>query len=383
MTDSNGRTGRRRLLQAGGLLGASALAGCIGRLTGNDDEDGEVTLSDFRGSGPLVSSRAEPEGTRVADLPELSGTLSVYLGGGEGGLYVQLFDLFKRLYPDFDVQPKVQPSSQLANQLISESEAGQTQADVFVSVDAGSLGLVADAGATADLPENARSQVPAEFRDPENQWVGIAGRARAVPYNTNALSESDVPSDIYAFAEDDRFADAMGWAPDYSAFISMVTAMRLIDGREKAKSWLEGMQSQNATQYKDEFFASNGVADGEVQAAFANHYYALRVQSDRPDAPIDLAFTKNDPGALVNVSGASVVDGSDQQELATNFVRHLLSAEAQEFFATRTFAYPMIPGVEPVGGLPAIDELAPPDLDLAKLADAQPTISLMKEVGVL
>jgi iron(III) transport system substrate-binding protein len=43
----------------------------------------------------------------------------------------------------------------------------------------------------------------------------------------------------------------------------------------------------------------------------------------------------------------------------------------------------MIPGVPPVGGLPTIDELQPPPLDLARLSDLQPTLRLMREAGVL
>lgn len=386
MCDSDDSAGRRRFLQASGVLGATALSGCLDRLdglVGGEQASGEVSLSDFRGSGPMVSSRGEPGGTRIADLPDLSGELDLYLGGGEGGLYIDLIDLFERIYPELTVRPKIEPSSQLANKIVTEREAGQTGADVFVSIDAGSLGVVADAGATIDLPSRVLNPVGDAYQAPTGQWVGFAGRARSIPYNTNTFDESDVPDDVFKFAEAERFAGAMGWAPTYGAFQSMVTAMRIIDGRQKTKAWLEGMQQQNVSQYGNEFLASNAVADGEVSAAFANHYYVLRVKRDRPDAPIDLAFTSNDAGSLVNVSGASVIEGTQQEELATNFVRHLLSAEAQEFFATRTYAYPMISGVEPVGDLPTIDELAPPDLNLAKLSDVRPTIDLMQEVGVL
>lgn len=380
MHDSDASASRRRFLKTGGLLGVAALAGCTDAPSGNGGGD-DVTLDDFRGSGPMVSSRPAPGGTSIADLPDLEGTLTLYLGGGEGGLYLDLIDLFKKRYPDFDVRPKLQPSSQLANTIVVEGE--NTPADLFLSIDAGSLGVVADAGATATLSSEVRDSVPDAYQSSNGDWVGFAGRARSIPYNTNAFAEDEMPTDIFAFAQDERFQGRMGWAPTYGAFQSMVTAMRLLNGREKAKSWLQGMLDQNTTKYGDEFLASNAVADGEIASAFANHYYVLRVQSARPDAPIGLAFTENDAGSLVNVSGAAVLQASDKQELAMNFVRHLLSAEAQEFFATRTFAYPMIPGVEPVGDLPAIDELAPPNLNLEKLSDTQPTIELMKEVGVL
>jgi iron(III) transport system substrate-binding protein len=143
------------------------------------------------------------------------------------------------------------------------------------------------------------------------------------------------------------------------------------------------MLAAGVTEFPDEFLISNAVADGEIVAGFANHYYALRVQAARPDAPIALAFTEGDAGGLVNIAGAGVLSGTDRGEQARRLIRHLLTAEAQEFFATRTFAYPMVTGVPPVGDIPPIDELSPPDIDLAALSDIEPTLRLMREAGVL
>jgi len=159
--------------------------------------------------------------------------------------------------------------------------------------------------------------------------------------------------------------------------------MRLQRGDEATRQWLQNMVDQNVARYDNEFLVSESAANGEIGAGFANHYYAIRVLARRENAPLGLAFTKNDAGALVNVSGASVLGGSGKQDLANLFVRHLLSAEAQEFFATRGFAYPMISGVEPVGPLPTIDELEPPEIDLQKLSNVQPTLSMLRDVGIL
>jgi len=371
---------RRRFLAAATATGAATLAGCTG-FSNNQEAGGSLTLEEFRGSGAVGGAR-DIDAPRIADLPDLSGTLTLYLGGGEGGLYITLLNLLKREYPDFQPEVRTAPSAQLANTVVEEMEQGQSPADVFWAVDAGSLGVVAQADHTVQLPAGAVENVPAKFR-PNRQWVGVAGRARAVPYNTETFAASDIPDDVFAFAEDPAFESAMGWAPTYSAFQAFVTAMRVLEGDQRTREWLQGMLDRGATEYNDEFLTSNAVADGEVGAGFANHYYALRVQAAREDAPLELAFTKNDAGALINTSGAALVEGSEKRELATRFVRHLLSAEAQEFFATRTFAYPMVAGVPPVGGLPRIDELNPPDISLTKLSDLEPTIELMREVGVL
>jgi len=385
--DSSSYVRRRRVLATGAAALTGAIAGCNGVLGGGNGGDGgsesgsgAVSLSSFRGSGPLVESRASLSGPRITDLPDLSGELTIYLGGGEGGLYRDLLALFSEIYPDFTAGPREGGTAQLANTIVEEGE--NSPADVFWAVDAGSLGAVADADMSAELSSDVVESVPEEFH-PSNQWIGIAGRARSVPYNTTQLSADDVPNTVMDFPGTPALTDAMGWAPTYGAFQAFVTAMRLIEGESATRSWLQAMLDAGVTEYPDEFLTSNAVADGEINAGFANHYYALRVRSARSDAPLDLAFTSGDAGALINVAGAAVVRGTEQQELAENFIRHLLTVEAQEFFATRTFAYPMIPGVPPVGGLPSIDELKPPSIDLQELANVQPTLELMRDVGVL
>lgn len=380
-----GRSSRRTFLAIGFAVGATALAGCMG---GNDDGENNneggsgLSLERFRGSGPYNDNRPEINAPRIKDLPDLSGDLSIYLGGGEGGLYETLLELLGEEYPDFKPVVKSNPSANVANTLIQEHEAGDTRADVFWSIDAGSLSIVAKAGATTKLPKEVTTDVPKSFH-PTEQWVGTAGRARAIAYNTEQFSGDDIPTEISAFPETEAFTDSIGWAPTYGAFQAFVTAMRVLEGEEKTKQWLTGMQNQGVKKYPNEFVGANAIADGELGVSFANHYYALRVKAERPDAPLDLAFTSGDAGALVNTAGAEILKGTEREELAQNFIRHLLSAEVQEFFATRTFGYPMVTGVPPVGDLPPIEELEPPELDLSKLSDLEPTLKLMREVGVL
>jgi len=379
-TTGGRRLDRRRFLAGAATAGSVSVAGCFS-LTGDDDEEISATLGTFRGSGPLVSDRPTPGGTSISELPDLEGELNFYLGGGEGGLYLDLIDIFSGIYSDFSYQHSLDASSQLSNRITEEVESGGSPADLFLAVDAGSLGNVVQNGAARSLPSEITDEVPGELQ--AEGWVGFAGRARAVPFNTNQLSASDVPDTVREFPGTAAFQDTMGWAPTYSAFQSFITAMRLIRGESETRSWLEGMVDAGIEQFPNEFRISDEVANGALAAGFANHYYALRVRSARQNAPIELAFTSNDAGALINVSGAQIIEGTSELELAQNFIRHLLSAEAQEFFATRTFAYPTIPGVDPVGGLPTIDELNPPEIDLAELADTGPTLDLLDETGIL
>jgi iron(III) transport system substrate-binding protein len=383
-------TSNRRRFLAMGAAAATALAGCAGSsdqetqtTTANTTQaEGGLDVDSFQGSGPLAEERPELSGTRIEDLPDLSGTLNIYIGGGEGGLYLDLLERLGSIYSDFNPQPLSASSAQLANTIVEESQGGSSPADLFWAVDAGSLAYVSEQDITVELPSNVTDPVPESFH-PNDQWVGVAGRARSIPYNTEALSADDIPNDVMEFPDTEALAGSMGWAPTYGAFQSFVTAMRLLNGEEETKQWLRGMVDANVTEYPDEFLTSNAIADGEIAAGFANHYYVLRVKAARPNAPIDLTFTSGDAASLINVSGAQILKGSEKQDLAANFISHLLTVEAQEFFATTAYAYPMIPGVPPVGGLPPIDELNPPELDLQKLSNIEPTLRLMRDVGVL
>jgi iron(III) transport system substrate-binding protein len=394
-TESGVRLPRRKLLATAGLAATGSLAGC-GGLFGGDGEDGEdgddtnpsqnvaiPALSAFRGSGALIEGRPAPGGTSIEELPDLSGSLNLYIGGGEGGIYFQFVEMLQEIYPEFQVFASSASSSSLAQTVVEEVEAGAPQADVFWSIDASSLGFVADNDAYESLPDDVVEPVPSGFQGDDNAWVGVAGRARSIPYNTNQLSEDDIPNKVAEFPNTDALRGTMGWAPTYGAFKSFVTAMRLTRGDDATREWLVSMREAGTERFPNEFVISSQVADGALNAGFANHYYALRVKNSRPDAPLDLAFTENDAGALVNVAGALRIEGTEKDELVNNFIRHLLSAEAQEFFTTVSFAYPMISGVAPPGDLPTVDQLNPPDIDLSELSDLEPTLDLMREAGVL
>lgn len=373
---------RRRAVAAIAAGSIAGLAGCTdGRTTGQNVE--VPPLSEFRGSGPLVADRPDPGGPSIADLPNLSGSLDLYIGGGESGIYLDFIDRLEEIYPEFTVSTSSAPSSSLAQTVVEEVDAGAPQADLFWSIDASSLSYVTNNGAYEPLGGEAVAGVPDAFRGEENAWAGVAGRARSIPYNTDRLSASDIPGKVRAFPETEALRGTMGWAPTYGAFKSFVTAMRLLRGPESTRAFLEGLREAGTGRFGDEFAVVTDVADGAIAAGFSNHYYALRVQNDRPDAPIDLAFTENDAGALVDLAGVLQLPGRDNTDLVNDFVRHLLSAEAQEFFTTVSFAYPMIADVAPPGDLPTVDQLNPPEIDLARLSDLEATLELMRDAGVL
>ena len=362
---------RRRFLAGSAAVGAVAIAGCAGDDSGDDDGASDSPVGQI-GSGR--AGRPAPGGTPVAELPDLEGELELYSGRNEF-LVGELIEFLEDTYPDFTPNVRYASSSELVNTI--DTEGSGSPADVFYSVNAGSLAALAGLGRTQALSAEIQDTVSEEFRT--DQWVGTSGRARTVPFNTNEFSESDIPDDVMAFPE---FEGDLGWAPGYGSCQAFITAMRLLEGEEATREWLQGVVDAGITAYPDEFQVSQAVANGELDAGFANHYYIQRVLDGSPDAPIQTAFTEGDAGSIFNVAGAAVLDTAPNPDLARNFIRHLLSAEAQEYFAVETDEYPLISGVDPVGSLPAIDELDVPEIEFSELGDLEPTIDLMRDVGI-
>ena len=56
------------------------------------------------------------------------------------------------------------------------------------------------------------------------------------------------------------------------------------------------------------------------------------------------------------------------------FVDFLLGEPAQTYFAQQIKEYPVSAGVEPVGDLPPMESLDPPDVDLGNLNDLEGTL---------
>lgn len=324
-------------------------------------------------AGPVARALAAAAPS-VDALPRLGGALTLYLGRGEGGFYEDVLAAIRERSPELELSVRRGPSTALANTLVAEAKSGGARADLFWAVDSGSLGLVAAEAGARPVPEALRALLPEARRF--ERWVPVSGRIRTLPYNPARVDAAAIPSSILELAESGH---SVGWAPAYAAFQSFVTALRLLEGEAATREWLRALRPR-ATAYAGELGVVMGVERGEVDLGLANHYYALRLKQGRPDASVELAFTREDAGVLLNASGVAILG---EGEGSVDFVRHLLTREVQSYLVREAFELPMVEGVSPPEGIPPLSELAPPVVDLEALADVRPTLELLRETGVL
>ena len=273
-------------------------------------------------------------------------------------------------------------SAELAATILEEGEG--TPADVFFSQDAGSLGAVAAEGLFAELDEEIVSRVDERFRSSEGLWVGTSGRARVLAYNTDALSEEDLPSSILDFT-DPRWKGRIGFPPTNSSFQAFVAAMIDVEGEEVAREFLEGLAANDPQLYEDNSSTVRAIAAGEIDAGFVNHYYIYEVAAEDGEIPVaNHFFTGGDPGALVNAAGVGILSATEESDEANAFVDYLTGDEGQAFFADDTFEYPVVDGLEPSEDLVPLDQIQSPEVDLSDLGGTlEPALDLLAEVGLL
>jgi len=287
-----------------------------------------------------------------------------------------------KLYEDasgFDVKTRYGDSPALAATLTEEGT--NSPADLFFAQDAGSLDAVEKKGLLLKLPADILAKVPKHYQSANGFWVGTTGRSRVIAYGPK-VKRSELPDSPLELT-DEKWKGRVGWAPTNASLQGYITALRLVEGEDVARKWLEGMVANDVQVYDSNIPVRDAIAKGEIDLGLINHYYVAEALAENPKYPVKVHFPPKDLGSLINTAGVGVLASSDNKEQALGFVREMLSGEAQRYFADSSKEYPLVSGVAPAKELTPIDEIPAPKIDLAKLGDLQGTLKLMRETGAL
>lgn len=329
----------------------------------------------------LAAAACGPSGSSSPAASAAAGGKVVVYSGRSEELVGPIIEKFEAA-TGIDAEVRYAGTSELAATILEEGE--NSPADVFFSQDGGALGALAAEGRLATLPADLTDLVDTRFRAADGSWVGVTGRARVLAYDTRELADADLPASVLDLA-DPVWKGRVGWVPTNASFQTFVTAMRELQGDAATLAWLTAMQANEPKVYDGNAAALEAVAAGEVDVALVNHYYLFQaIAEGGAELPVaNHFFTGGDPGALVNVAGVGILEGAENAAAAESLTRYLLGDEAQAYFATETFEYPLRTGTAPDERLPALAEIESPAFDLSDLADLEGTLRLLQEAGVL
>ncbi len=304
-------------------------------------------------------------------------TLVVYVGRDEA-LVAPLLEQFTE-DTGIEIETRYAGTSDHLATLLEEGE--RTPADVFLSQDAGALGALSDAGLLQPLPAEVADRVAAPVTSADDTWVGVTGRARVIAYNTDAVSADEIPDNVAALTEDE-WSGRVGIAPGNASFQAFVTAFRVAEGDDAARTWLEDLAANDVQTFEGNSDILQALRDGVLDVGLINHYYLYEAAAEvgADTIPVALEFPRaGDPGALVNVTGAAAL--SDHPD-ADDLLAYLVSDDAQRYFVENTSEYPLVEGIDPPEGLPTLSDIEGPIDDLALLADLEASLLMIEEAGL-
>lgn len=282
-----------------------------------------------------------------------------------------------------EVQVRYGEDEGLASQIEQEGDA--SPADIVLTENTPPLELLAEKELLSKVDQSTLDEVPSQYSSPSGHWVGVAARETVMVYNPDLLAADELPASILDLAKPE-WKGKLAIAPSEPDFVPIVSAIEKLDGEAAAKSWLEGFAA-NAKHYNDNEGIIAAVDSGQIAAGIINHYYWYEAVAEegKDKVPSKLHYFGNeDPGALVNISGAGALASSGDPELAQEFLAYLVGEEGQTAITeSGDWEYPLNSAVAPPPGLKPFDSLEPPKVGPADLGDGSKPVELMQEVGLL
>jgi len=305
----------------------------------------------------------------------------VIYSGRQEGLVDGIIEGFEE-EEGIDVEVRYGDTAELAAQLLEEGD--DTDADVFFSQDAGALGALSDAGTFAELDADVLERIPSAYASVEGDWVGTTGRVRVVAYDPELVDEAEIPDDVLELATPE-WAGQVAIAPTNASFQAFVTAVRVSEGEDAARQFLEDLIANDVQIYENNLTILDAIEEGEIAVGLVNHYYLHEMIAEQgaDNVRTELKFLPpGTAGALVNVAGVGVIDNDNEH--AEAFVDYLLSDEVQAEFIEATGEYALVEGLEPPDGFPTLEELGGgAQIDLNELHSLAETQDLLAEVGLI
>lgn len=258
------------------------------------------------------------------------------------------------------------------------AEGSRSPADLVLTVDIGRLIELVEAGVTQAVENPVlTANIPAEFRDPGNQWFGLTTRARIVYASIERVKPGEITS--YEDLADPKWQGRLCMRSGLNDYNVALTAAYLAHHTpEETTSWLTGLKANLARKPtggdRDQV---KSIWAGECDIALGNTYYIGQMLND----PEQIEFAKAvridfpvfaDGGTHMNVSGIALTKAAPNKAAALQLMEWLASDEAQRIYAGTNHEFPVKPGVTRSDLVQAWGEFTPDTVSLAEIAANRP-----------
>jgi len=191
-------------------------------------------------------------------------------------------------------------------------------------------------------PENARD-IPETFRDPSDQWTGIAARARVIVYHTRHVPADEVPRSIFDLTQPKWRGKVAIANPQFGTTRTHVAALFASLGPQRAQEFLKDLLANEVRIVDGNAMVKNLVARADPSASpilvgLTDTDDVLSGQAD--GEPIGMVYPDQETfGTLVVPSTVSLIRGAPRPDEARRLVEFLVGPEVEASLATGRAGY--------------------------------------------
>jgi iron(III) transport system substrate-binding protein len=267
-----------------------------------------------------------------------------------------------------------------------EQEGSKSPADVFYTENSPALMELEEKNLLAPVTPATLAAVDSKDNSPNGDWVAVSARVSCLVYNTDQAQASDLPTSILDLA-DPKWKGKLALAPAETDFLPIVTSIAKAKGDAAALTWLKAIKSNAAGHiYPDNETLVADVNRGEATFGVINHYYwyRLRKESDATMKSAIQFLAPQDPGYLIDVSGAGVLRSSKHQGEAQKLLAFLVSKSGEAVLAKGvSYEYPLGSHAAASPELRPFVQLQPDPLSISDLGDGSGAVKLLQEAQLL
>ena len=268
-----------------------------------------------------------------------------------------------------------------------KAEGDRSPADLVLTVDIGRLIELVGAGVTQAVDDPVlTANIPAEYRDPGNQWFGLTTRARVVYSSAERVKPGEITT--YEDLADPKWQGRLCMRSGLSDYnVALTAAYLLHHSPEETTTWLTGLKANLAHKPtgvdRDQV---KSIWSGECDIAIGNTYYIGQMLSDPEEKQYADAVRIDFPvfaggGTHMNVSGIALTKAAPNKAAALKLMEWLASDEAQKIYAETNHEFPVKPGVPRSALVDSWGKFKPDTVGLAAIAAKRPeAVKLMETV---
>jgi iron(III) transport system substrate-binding protein len=233
----------------------------------------------------------------------------------------------------------------LVNRLIAEKEA--PQADVFWNSEIIQTIRLQEQGVLASYRSPAAEAIAETYRDPQDDWTGVAARARVLIINTDLVSDPSQVDSIYDLLDPTWEGASIGIAyPLFGTTATHAAALYAYLGVDEARAYFQDLAQRDVRVVDGNSVVRDMVVNGTLAFGLTDTDDACTAWE--AGAPVEVKLPdQQGMGTLLIPGTVALIDGAPHPAQARTLIDYLLSADvARELVASGFSHIPLHPDLE-------------------------------------